>query len=261
MWRSATVALGALGTLGVLLAACGTPSSPGSVGHTASGAAATSGGPVAQSAPVSTPPTATPPGFPGDGTFAVGTDIRPGTYRTAGASGPSGLSNFYWERDRDLSGTSDSIIANDNTVGPAIVQILPTDIAFKTSGCQAWTMVASAAAPPAGSAPPVAPASPIAPGMSAASVVEAYYAAINAGDYTTAWDLGGKHLSSSYDTFVAGYSNTQRDDVVVNSASGTRVYIDLTAYNRDGTVQHFSGYYVVDGGAITGADIHEEQGS
>jgi hypothetical protein len=34
------------------------------------------------------------------------------------------------------------------------------------------------------------------------------------------------------------------------------VYVYLTAYNRDGTVQHFSGYYIVNGGVLTGANIH-----
>jgi hypothetical protein len=154
----------------------------------------------------------------------------------------------------------ESIIANGNSSGPAIVQVLSTDAAFKTTGCQPWTLTSPAAAAPpntATAAPAPAPASPTAQaGADPASVVEAYYAAINAGDYATAWRLGGDHFVSSYSTFVADYSNTLRDDLVVTSVSGNLVYIDLTAYNRDGTVQHFSGYYVVNNGVLAGADIH-----
>jgi predicted small secreted protein len=237
-------AIAVLGALSMFLAACATQS----------GQAA----PVSAPAPSTSDSTASPSALadiPGDGTFAVGSDIKPGTYRTAGAAS-SVIPNCYWERDKDLSGTSDSIIANGNSTGPAIVQISSTDAAFKTSGCQSWTLVTEAAAPP----PTLSPAAPAAPktqpGGDAASVVEAYYAAVNAQDYATAWNLGGSHFASSYATFVADYANTARDSLVVTSVSGDRVYIDLTAYNRDGTVQHFTGYYIVDGGVLTGANIH-----
>ncbi len=69
--------------------------------------------------------------IPGDGTFLVGRDIKPGLYRTSGGS-------CYWERERDLKGGVHSIIANDNTSGPTTVQIRSTDKAFKTSGCDTW---------------------------------------------------------------------------------------------------------------------------
>jgi hypothetical protein len=149
------------------------------------------------------------------------------------------------------------VIANSNSSGPAIVQILSTDVAFKTTGCQPWTLMTTAPTAPPSSAPALAPTPPTTqPAANPASVVEAYYAAINAGDYPTAWNLGGSHFTSSYNTFVADYSNTLRDDVVVTSVSGNLVYIDLTANNRDGTVQHFSGYYIVNGGVLTAANIH-----
>lgn len=260
--RTGTTA--ALGALAMLLAACGTQASlaaaPTTVTATANGSAttvtATTSGPTNPAAP----PSSASAGIPGDGTFAVGTDIKPGTYRTAGPT-PSGAANCYWERDKDLSGTLDSIIANADTVGPAIVQILPTDVAFKTSGCQPWTLMAGQSAPSATGAPTAAAPAPPAPqpapqpGGDAASVVEAYYTAINAHDYVTAWNLGGRNFVSAYNTFVSDYSNTLTDDLVVTSVSGNRVGIELTAYNRDGTVQHFSGYYIVNGGTLPGANI------
>jgi len=79
--------------------------------------------------------------IPGDGTFAVGTDIKPGLYKTTGPAPDSSFPNCYWERDKDLSGGMGSIIANDNSKGPTTVQIATGDKAFKTSGCANWTKV------------------------------------------------------------------------------------------------------------------------
>jgi hypothetical protein len=249
MWRSASVALG---VLSALLAACSTQSGRASV--PASAATSAIGASSSPAAPSPSPAPSTPAGIPGDGTFAVGSDIKAGTYRTPGAA----TGDCYWERDKDLSGTAEGIIANGNSTGPAIVQVLSSDAAFKTSGCQPWTQVTTnAAAAPTVVPAPAAPAPPITqPGEDGSSVVEAYYSAINAHDYATAWSLGGSRFARSYNTFVADYANTAVDTLVVTSVSGNRVYIDLTAYGRDGTVQHFSGYYIVNGGVLTGANIH-----
>jgi hypothetical protein len=81
-----------------------------------------------------------------DGTYLVGSDILPGIYRTTGGS------NCYWARLSSLN-TSD-IINNNNSSGPQVVEILPTDRAFLTENCQPWSL---ASAPPsiAATAPPV----------------------------------------------------------------------------------------------------------
>lgn len=71
----------------------------------------------------------------GDGTYGVGIDIRPGTYRTLGGD------NCYWDRSRDLGGATSAIIANDNAAGPAIVSIAPTDAGFKTNACGIWRSI------------------------------------------------------------------------------------------------------------------------
>jgi hypothetical protein len=81
-----------------------------------------------------------PPGQIGNGTYLVGSDIQPGTYRTAGPAA-SVMPNCYWSRNQDASGEMKSIIANDNSQGPTTVTIKPSDGVFKTSGCQPWIKV------------------------------------------------------------------------------------------------------------------------
>jgi hypothetical protein len=74
-----------------------------------------------------------------DGTYQVGTDIQPGTYRTR-----EGSPNCYYERLRNFSGGLNSILANANTYAPAIVTIRPTDAGFNSQGCATWTKDLSA---------------------------------------------------------------------------------------------------------------------
>ncbi|MET9833614.1 hypothetical protein ABZ078_30890 [Streptomyces sp. NPDC006385] len=85
--------------------------------------------------------TTTPAGpadeIPGDGTYVVGQDIEPGTYRTAGPE-ETALPNCYWARLSGTSGEFDEIIANGNTAGPTTVTISAGDEAFQTTGCQTW---------------------------------------------------------------------------------------------------------------------------
>ncbi|MEV0206789.1 hypothetical protein AB0H97_16470 [Streptomyces sp. NPDC050788] len=75
--------------------------------------------------------------FAGDGDFRVGSDIKPGTYRTTGNS--DGM--CYWERARDAKGEMDSIIANDNVSGTSYVTVKATDRLFKSHGCKDWEAV------------------------------------------------------------------------------------------------------------------------
>ncbi len=66
----------------------------------------------------------------GDGIWAVGVNIAPGTY-----SAPGGA-NCYWEREADFGGGLP--LANDNPSGPVTVTVLSTDRGFKTQGCGTW---------------------------------------------------------------------------------------------------------------------------
>nr|WP_250761271.1 hypothetical protein [Streptomyces sp. MSC1_001] len=79
-------------------------------------------------------PKKAPQEIPGDGTFLVGPEVRPGTYRTAGPTEGS----CYWARLEGTTGNPSEIIANGTGKGQATVTILETDKAFQTSGCQTW---------------------------------------------------------------------------------------------------------------------------
>ncbi|PPB48092.1 hypothetical protein C4K88_16460 [Arthrobacter pityocampae] len=71
-----------------------------------------------------------------DGTFRVGSEIKPGLYRATGTG-----NSCYWETTSGFSGSFDEL--NSNYFGSArtYVQILPSDRGFKTSGCGTWTTV------------------------------------------------------------------------------------------------------------------------
>jgi hypothetical protein len=69
-----------------------------------------------------------------DGTFVVGKDIKPGTYRTR-----EGSPGCYYARLRGFGGQLDEIIGNNNTSDPAIITIDASDKGFKSSNCGLWT--------------------------------------------------------------------------------------------------------------------------
>lgn len=66
------------------------------------------------------------------GTYLVGRDIRPGTYK--GEAGVDIMESCYWERSSDVAGTLESTLANDNATGSFFVQVVSSDFALKT-GC------------------------------------------------------------------------------------------------------------------------------
>jgi len=72
--------------------------------------------------------------FPGEGTFLVGADVQPGTYRGGG-------SGCYWARLSGTSGGFNDIITNGNVEGPTVVTIAASDKAFETSGCGTWKKI------------------------------------------------------------------------------------------------------------------------
>jgi hypothetical protein len=105
-------------------------------GATAGLASADPPAPAPPPAPGS-PPAPAPAGGPKttidhDGVFAVGTDIVPGTYTSAG---PVGTGVCYWKR---LGDDAKQPIDNAMSKKPQVVKIDPTDKTFKTDGCQAW---------------------------------------------------------------------------------------------------------------------------
>lgn len=130
MGKVGKVAIGVTGGLAVAMAiACG------------SGTAVTSGTkdvPITSTSPNVTPQPADPNTITGDGTFAVGTQVKPGTYR---AVVPGDSLGCYYAR---LSTTdSDAII--DNGLGDPgsqqLVTIKSTDKYFETRYCGTWSKV------------------------------------------------------------------------------------------------------------------------
>lgn len=71
----------------------------------------------------------------GNGTWRVGEDIDPGTYRTDGGSG------CYWERLSGFSGEFGDIISNDFLSGPSTVTIQEGDAGFASQGCGTWELM------------------------------------------------------------------------------------------------------------------------
>ncbi|WP_374025986.1 hypothetical protein [Mycobacterium sp. HNNTM2301] len=112
-------------------------------------------GPPPSSASPAPSPGASPAAAPGpgpkttidkDGVYNVGSDIAPGIYSSGG---PVNNGTCYWKRTGNPDG---NIIDNAMSKKPQVVQIDPTDKAFKTSGCQPWQLTPDAALPP--STPP-----------------------------------------------------------------------------------------------------------
>jgi hypothetical protein len=83
---------------------------------------------VAQADPAPAPKTT----IDGDGTYAVGKDIQPGVYSSAG---PVGDGACYWKRSN-----GSSIVDNALSKKPQVVQIDATDTTFTTNECQLWQL-------------------------------------------------------------------------------------------------------------------------
>ncbi|MHA7305571.1 hypothetical protein ACX80E_10045 [Arthrobacter sp. TMN-49] len=71
-----------------------------------------------------------------DGTYRVGSGLKPGLYKATG-----GGQGCYWARLNGFSGSLEHV--NENYFGPArtYVQISASDVGFNTQGCGAWTTV------------------------------------------------------------------------------------------------------------------------
>lgn len=70
----------------------------------------------------------------GYGTFMVGIDIAPGTWRASSGE------TCYWARLTGFGGTLSEIITNDFG-GATVVTIDPSDVGFTSSRCGTWTRV------------------------------------------------------------------------------------------------------------------------
>ena len=96
--------------------------------------------PTAEPEATNTPePTNTPvpaptenPNLIKEGTHLVGTNIQPGIY--TGQAGQGVFGSCYWQRLKDVSGSFEAIIANDNSVGKFYIEVKSDDFALET-GC------------------------------------------------------------------------------------------------------------------------------
>jgi hypothetical protein len=95
----------------------------------------------AQPEPPPGPPPAPKTTIDADGTYAVGTDIVPGNYASAGPI-PDGA--CYWKR---VSG--DKMVDNALTKKAQVVRIEPGDTTFTTNDCQPWALTDQAPPPQA----------------------------------------------------------------------------------------------------------------
>jgi len=108
---------------------------------------------------------------------------------------------------------------------------------------------ASRARTGAGPAPPASSSSAAFPGPK--TVVEEYFAAINAHNWRKVWELGGKNFGQTYRQMVAGYRGTADDVVTGVVAHGDTVSLRLAAHQANGTVQTYQASYDVHAGVIT----------
>ncbi|HLX58377.1 MAG TPA: hypothetical protein VKR83_15270 [Ktedonobacteraceae bacterium] len=165
----------------------------------------------ATSAPTQVPtpkPTAKPaPSFAqfGDGTFVVGKDIQPGTYRTR-----TGSPGCYFARLSGFGGTVDEIIANANTDNPAIVTIAASDKGFQSTNCGTWTKDLSA--------------------------ITTSKTSFSDGMYIIGTDIGpGTYKSSGqqgcYYARLSGFGGTV-DDIISNANTDTAAIVTISASDK-----------------------------
>lgn len=132
LWTFAVVAAFVLG-LGIGAVAFATPATD-AVSNEKPAAVGTTTPAKPSSKPSRTLPKPTPTKW-GNGLYEVGSDIKPGKYKSTGGD------LCYWARLSSLDGQFSSIIANSASTGPQVVVIKSTDKGFKTQSCGDWERV------------------------------------------------------------------------------------------------------------------------
>lgn len=129
------------------------------------------------------------------------------------------------------------------------------------------TAPAEPAAPPAGTTPSADAASPAA----AEAVVRAYYAAIDARDFATAyaqWSDGGAASGQSFEHFRDGYASTASVRAEIGKATDEegaagsryiRVPMELRATQHDGSVRHYRGGFILRAAMADGASAEQRR--
>jgi eukaryotic-like serine/threonine-protein kinase len=128
---------------------------------------------------------------------------------------------------------------------------------------------AAATTPPATTAPAPSPSTVYVPTPVPAppeitdpwAAVSAYYGDIESGDYAEAWALLSPSMQAAlgpYGAWVAGYQTTLATSVSEIGEAGDTVTISITAEQSDGSSRSYTGYYTVDNGKITSAQITQD---
>ncbi|MFE7173738.1 hypothetical protein [Streptomyces sp. NPDC057616] len=139
----------------------------------------------------------------------------------------------------DSHHSSQTVAAATDTPAPATTTPSPSpSVVTATATVQAPTQTQTVYAAPAGGTD--------ADSSTAETVVQQYYAAVNAQEYQTAWELGGRNMSTSYDDFVAGYADTMYTQAQVTSTDGDTVHVRVDAERYDGSTAAYTGSYTVD---------------
>ena len=92
-----------------------------------------------------------------------------------------------------------------------------------------------------------------------AAVVRQYYADLNAQDYQDAWQLGADNFAgTSFDQWKSGFAGTvsvqvQADD---DPSDPSTADVVIDSLQSDGSTQHYTGTYSVEGGLIVAASVH-----
>ncbi|WP_159031152.1 hypothetical protein [Streptomyces acidiscabies] len=167
---------------------------------------------------------------------------------SGGSDDNSARSGSTWSGSSGWPGTSETASPADTSAGSwgwsgASESETATAPAYEesaTPSASASAYVESATPTPTPSPSPSGPE----------AVVTAYFAAINNGDYSTAWSLGGKNLDPDYDAFVGGFATTQSDTITITSVQGADVHLTLVARQTDGTTKTYAKVYTVSGGEI-----------
>ncbi|MFG2823407.1 hypothetical protein ACGFX4_28775 [Kitasatospora sp. NPDC048365] len=138
----------------------------------------------------------------------------------------------------------------------------PSPATAPPSAPAAATVTATATATVTATTPPATPTAratvtTTAPAADPAATVQAYYAAINARDYRTAWALGGRNLDHDYAHFAAGFADTADDLLTVDAVHGDTVDVRLHAVHTDSSWADFAGSYTVTGGVIVRAAVRQ----
>ena len=163
-----------------------------------------------------------------------------------------------------------AVVACGTTTTTTVIR--PPPAATRTAAAKPAPPVAKPAptvtktvAPPAAPAPVIiynsAPAAAPAPAVvyDPWSVVSQYYAYLEAGDYTDAWNMDARSFQNSaagsygnFSTWEAGYDNTGAQNLTENYESGNTVYVNLSMVDNaliDDPTQYFSCDYTVDQGS------------